>query len=122
MPAKPEDSVDSKVFEIFRAAFGERAQHLSATAPALAAKQAVRDAFLPDEDPKVADELGFHLADWGSDAAFVVALHLFPEQFTAEEIRAASHALAAHVPYHAAAAAQLLGYPGADFLDEHEKE
>jgi hypothetical protein len=83
-------------------------------------KNAVRDAFLSEETLEVAEELGYHLADWGSDAAFIVALHLSPERFTAEEIRASSRALAAHVPYHVAGAADLLGFPGADFLEKHQ--
>jgi hypothetical protein len=40
-----------------------------------------------DDEVLHADEIAFHLTDWSSKAAFLVALHLFPERFTPEEIR-----------------------------------
>ena len=70
---------------------------------------AVKEAFATELEPAQAEELGFHMADWGSDAAFVVALHLFPERFTPEEIGAATFDVALHVPYHLTRAADILG-------------
>ena len=58
-----------------------------------------------------AEEIGFHASDWAENAAFLVALHLFPEQFTAEEIRDGMESLACHIPYHVAGIADALNYP-----------
>jgi hypothetical protein len=51
-----------------------------------------------------------HVADWQGDAAFLVALHLFPERFTDEEIDEAVRSLLIHVPAHVIAAARLAGH------------
>ena len=59
---------------------------------------------------KKAEDIGFHLGDWAADAALVLALHMFPERFTGEEIRHAAESLAAHLPYHCAALGALFGY------------
>ena len=56
------------------------------------------------------DGIGFHLVDWQNDAAFIVALVLFPERFTDEEIREGVDRLLVHVPAHVLEAARLGGY------------
>jgi hypothetical protein len=65
-----------------------------------------------------ADEISFHLTDWNSEAAFLVALHLFPERFTPEEIREGVESFLLDVPAHVIAAARLAGYPIDDIFNE----
>ena len=124
MPNNPHDIARAKAEQLFREAFGERAERLFSSQSVASTMHKVRDAFSSDLPASQAEEVGFHMADWGSDAAFVVALHLFPERFTPEEIREATRMFAAHVPYHAAAAADILGFPGSDFIgsDAHTND
>jgi hypothetical protein len=63
-----------------------------------------------------ADQIAFHLTDWSSDAAFIVALHLFPERFTSEEIEAGVGLFLCHVPIHVIAAARLAGHQAEDLF------
>jgi hypothetical protein len=58
------------------------------------------------------------MVDWSYNAAFVVALHLFPERFTPEEIAAGIGMFCAHVPAHVIAAARLTGFPTEDLFLE----
>lgn len=57
-----------------------------------------------------ARDIGFHMADWNWDAAFVVAVHLFPERFTPDEIAAGVGLFLAHAPNHIRAACGLTGH------------
>jgi hypothetical protein len=102
-------SARRKVEEIFNAAFGENAARVFSAQNVAPTMQTVKQAFAPEMDSEKAEELGFNMADWGSDAAFIIALHLFPERFTAGEIRAATSALASHLPYHVTNVAEALG-------------
>ncbi|MGH2548563.1 MAG: hypothetical protein ACRDHN_04190 [Thermomicrobiales bacterium] len=61
-------------------------------------------------------DIAFHLTDWAADAAFLVALHLFPERFTAEEIADGIESFLIHAPNHVAAAAVLSGWPPKDIF------
>jgi hypothetical protein len=108
------ESVRAKVADIFREAFGERAALFKGGIPARAANDVLGAALAEDLDPLVADEVAFHLVDWEVDAAFVVALTLFPERFTAEELQAAVSMFLVHVPAHVLAAARLAGYDTRD--------
>jgi hypothetical protein len=69
-----------------------------------------------EEQVLQADTIAFHLTDWNADAAFIVALHLYPERFTPEEIEAGVGMLLSHVPSHVIAAARLAGHPVEDSL------
>jgi hypothetical protein len=115
-------SVREKVEAIFRELAGDRAATLDATAlPAgitstITAALAAEDA--GDEEILHADEIAFHLTDWSSEAAFLVALHLFPERFTYEEIREGVQAFLIHAPHHIFAAARLAGHPTDDIFRE----
>ena len=62
---------------------------------------------LPDEFVLRADTLSFHLCDWNADAAFLVALLLYPERFTPADIRTAIRSFMNHVPWHMSAAAEI---------------
>jgi hypothetical protein len=105
------ETAQQKVEAIFRDAFGERAARVFTHHNVAPTMEVVCEAFANELPPARAEALGFNMADWGRDAAFVIALHLYPERFTAEEIREATDCLAAHVPYHVSAVADLLDYP-----------
>ncbi len=69
-----------------------------------------------------ADQIGFHLVDWQADAAFIVALSLYPERFTDEEIREGVLAFLLHAPSHVVEAARLAGQPCDTFVPAKEQE
>ena len=110
----PHDSVREKVRQIFAEAFGSRADIFSGGVPARRANNALSLALAEDFDPAVADEIAFHMVDWETDAAFVVASLLFPERFTKEELQAGIDMFLIHVPAHVMAAARLSGNPAED--------
>lgn len=64
---------------------------------------------MDEYDLLTAGNLGLHMADWNSDAAFVVALHLFPERFTPKEIRDGVGLFLCHAPNHIRAACGITG-------------
>jgi hypothetical protein len=111
--ADSHDTVREKVGAIFRELAGERARTLDGTILPAAITSAITAA-LSSEDATEReilhkDEIAFHLTDWNYDAAFLVALHLFPERFTPDEIRAGVGLFLVHVPSHVIAAARLSG-------------
>lgn len=109
------DSLHSKLDSLFSELVGARAASLYADIPhdAVAAiTAALRN--LPAEN---AADLAFHMTDWNRDAAFVVALLLFPERFTTEEVREGLRSFLIHAPNHVAAAAKLGGWPVADIFE-----
>lgn len=98
-----------KVQAIFAAIAGtERAKWLRGDVPSRVMEQ-IAQAISSEHPPEIAGEIGFHLGDWQMDAAFLVALHLFPERFTPEEIRDGVRAFLIHAPQHIIAAARLAG-------------
>ena len=114
------DSVTKKVQELFIELVGARAESLKGNVPARKVNDIVGLALSEDSDPLVADQLAFHLVDWNSDAAFIVAVLLFPERFTKEELQAGVDMFLCHVPAHVMAAARLGGHEAKDiFLDEN---
>jgi hypothetical protein len=56
--------------------------------------------------------------DWTSDAAFLLALAMFPEEFSKKEIDAGTGVMLAHVPNHVAAAAKISGNQCRDIWKE----
>lgn len=109
-------SVRSKVVAIFREMATDRVSTLDGLAkPEIVA--IIGKALGSDHTPEVARDIGFHICDWKLDAAFVVAVHLFPERFTSNEIRAGVIDLVVHAPNHMAAAAKLAGHPIEDIFD-----
>lgn len=68
------------------------------------------------------DKIGFHLIDWQAEAAFIVALALYPERFTDEEIREGVEGFLIHAPSHVVEAARLAGFASDTFApDKNEK-
>jgi uncharacterized protein YoaH (UPF0181 family) len=69
---------------------------------------------LRKEHGEAARDIAFHLFDWTEDAWFIVAVFLFPDRFTAAEIRRGIAWFLIHAPNHIAAAAKLAGWPVTD--------
>src|SRR6267378_588763 len=104
------ESAKAKVLQIFTELAGSRAEALRGNVNAKAQNDILGRALASERDPLIADEMAFHMVDWNSDAAFVVAFLIFPERFTPEELDAAVDMFLVHVPAHVIAAARLGGY------------
>lgn len=110
------ERVRGKVSELFVELAGDRADQLDSAAIARNSIAALSTALSPDYGAGTAAKVAMHLADWNADAAFLVALHLFPERFTAEEIRAGVGHFLVHAPNHIREACRLTGqYVWEDF-------
>jgi hypothetical protein len=96
------------VAAIFAELVGDRAKRLDGSVIAEPAMSTI-DSALAGEYGEKAHDIAFHMADWNSDAAFVVAVHLFPERFTPDEIAAGIGLFLAHAPNHIRAACGLTG-------------
>lgn len=105
--------MDYKTHEIFTFA-GERRKNLHHHARDVIAT--IEEAIRSEYGDKAYD-IAFHLSDWISEAAFIVAVHLYPERFTVEEIREGVGRIIIHGPNHLAAAAALGGYPVEDVFE-----
>jgi len=103
------DSCSAKVEAIFSELVGDRARRISATSHPVASVAAIAASYAPDMDSQRAKDVAFHLSDWAGDAAFLIALHLFPERFTSDEIQAGIGMFFVHAPYRIAEAAALAG-------------
>ena len=112
--AKVHDNVEQKVKAIFRELVGERTDRLFVPIPP--ATEDIARTVATDFRDDTARDIAFHLSDWSSDAAFLLAVHLFPERFTREEIGAGVSMFLLHAPNHVAAAAKLYGHPVADIF------
>ena len=110
------DQLGDKVLAIFRALDHERADRLRGNRPAVELMETVRVGLADDYPDELASDVAFHLADWNADAAFLVALNLFPERFTREEISEGIRGLLIHAPNHLAAAAKLGGFAISDIF------
>lgn len=64
-----------------------------------------------------ASEIAFHLCDWNSDAAFIVAFLLYPERFKKDEIEAGVELFLIHAVAHVMAAAHWAHKPLEDVFD-----
>lgn len=103
------DTVEAKVAAVFAEMAGDRARRLDGGTMATPAMDAIGSALAGPYGAEVAADVGFHMADWNSDAAFVVALHLFPERFTAAEVAAGVGLFLVHAPNHIREACRLTG-------------
>ena len=117
--------IDKKVQSIFKKLVGDRAKILEGTRYPSEINKRITSALIEGDfysninDPVQLDGIGFHLVDWNSEAAFIVALLLFSDEFTDEEIRAGVDRFLVHAPAHCIEAARLGGYStGNPFPDE----
>lgn len=106
-------SARDKVVAIFRELAGDASERLAGDRYLADVNTRITAALTAgrDEDSIILhnDGIGFHLVDWQSEAAFLVALALFPERFTDEEIREGVEAFLIHAPSHVVEAARLAG-------------
>lgn len=112
MNVAPLDKATRKTRAIFVRAFGSRAALLFKGASTQTMMDTVSAAFARHISREKAADIGFHIGDWAKDAALVLALHMFPEKFTRDEIRHVADFVAAGMPYHSAALATHFGYDG----------
>lgn len=116
------DTVRRKVEAIFIELAQERELRVRGSLPGGVVHSAIKSALSAHIRDEVADEIAFHLVDWSYDAGFIVALHLFPERFTLEEIEAGIRLFLAHAPVHIIAAARMMGYPIDDIFVEGDDD
>lgn len=79
-----------------------------------ACQELIRRALGDELEAEAAEDVAFHLADWSADAAFLLALHLFPDQLTEDEVSEGLYELLITAPDHLAAAAKQFGQPVQD--------
>lgn len=112
-----------KALEIFKELVGERAARLSGSHFPADVNSRITAALLGHSDPPFEevqrkDRIGFHVVDWQAEAAFIVALVLFPERFTDEEICDGVENLLIHAPAHILEAARLAGFSTKNIFEE----
>ena len=107
MNADPNDSMREKVSAILSELAGNRARQLDGSVLSVQTREAIAAALAQEYGHDTAAKLGMHMSDWNGDAAFLVALHLFPDRFTPEEIRAGIGMLLIHAPNHIREACRL---------------
>jgi len=97
---------DDKVINIFKNLIGDKANNLRGDFYPAFANSAITEA-LKEEYPNLTEEkiietdsIGMNLVCWQRNAAFIVALCLFPEKFTKEEIQDEVQSLLIHMPDH----------------------
>jgi hypothetical protein len=119
--------VRDKVQSIFEKLVGDRAAILRGDRYPSEIRDRITSAILGGDlgsnldDPVELDGIGFHLVDWNADAAFIVAMLLFPDEFTDEEIRDGVELFLVHAPAHCMEAARLGGYSTENpFVDDDE--
>lgn len=103
------NSVEEKVRAIFSELAGDRAESLDGASIAHGAMDAITNALSDEYGAEKAADLAFHMADWNGDAAFIVALHLFPERFTRDEVNHGLLRFLIHAPNHIIEACRLTG-------------
>jgi hypothetical protein len=119
-------SVRRKVKDIFAELAPDRANAVAGDRLAKNIIFRIKEIFTEDYGDRKASTLGMHMSDWNQDAAFIVALHLYPERFTDEEIKVGIQLFLTHAPNHILAACKITdqhvwkNFPESD-PDEWEK-
>src|SRR5688572_29975858 len=113
-------SVRKKVAAIFSEIAPDRAARLCTGLCDGAFTDVVQPALTTQDGlpPPLAYDIAFHLSDWHVQAAFTVALHLFPERFTPAEISEGVLEFFSHAPLHVATGAALfdMSYDDAEYI------
>jgi hypothetical protein len=103
------DLMRQKVRDIFSELAPDKAKVLGGDRLAKNIIFRIKEIYTPEFGARNASTLGMHMSDWNNDAAFIVAMHLYPERFTDEEIRAGIEQFLIHAPNHIRAACQITG-------------
>lgn len=111
--AEWQGSIDlvAKVSDIFKELAGARAANLYPMLFPHEVRDTIKQALSDEFDAETADRIAFHLVDWNGEAAFLIALLLFPERFAPAEIRDGITSFLIHASNHVAEAARLGGFP-----------
>ena len=108
-------STREKVAAIFTELVGTQAERLSGSRYLADVNSRITSVLtkgdISDPDILRKDEAGLHIIDWQAEAAFIVALSLYPERFTDDEIEEGIISLLQHAPSHLVKAAKILDYP-----------
>lgn len=115
--SEPIDDCESTTTGIFVELVGDRATRLDPTQSQHEIIRRMSKVLAREFDPAVADDIAFHLSDWVADAAFLVALHLFPERFTDAQVEEGIESFLIHAPNHVGAAAALGEHPIEDIFE-----
>ncbi len=116
------DSVQEKVLRIFVELVGDRAARLDGSKLSTRAMDVMTAALAEEYGWEKAGDVALHMLDWNWDAAFIVALHLFPERFTAEEVQSALGLFLCHAPNHIREACRLTdSYVWKNFPDNDDR-
>lgn len=89
---------------------------LGGLAPTVEVDELIAGALRTEHGEARAWDIAIHLTEWHDQAAFLLALLVGPERFTAEEVRAGLADLMTFAPNHLAAAAHLAGRPVFDIF------
>lgn len=119
----PYDTVDDKVAAIWKKMSEERCERIGNREAQIQTTKLISKSLenqLSSTEASV--DVGFHLTDWMSDAAFLLAIHLYPEEFTSEEIEAGLGCFLIHVPNHVFAAAKFSKNPVSDIFSVGDSE
>ncbi len=103
--------INEKAVVIFRELVGERAVRVSSSRLATETMDRILEVLAPRFGVETANLIGCHIGECVGDAAFLVALQLFPERFTNDEIDDWLGCMMIDSPDHMAAAAKLYGTP-----------
>lgn len=110
---------DKKITDMFVEVVGDRANVLKGH------PHAIRDRICAalkstGTSEKIARDTAFHLTDINSNVAFLMAVYLFPERFTDEEIDNGVSSLIIHMPNHLFAAAKINDCPCEDIFSDQQ--
>lgn len=111
---------DEKVLTIFRELAGKRAERLMGSTSLTDSMDRIAIALHEGKEAtfEQSNEIGFHLMDWQNEAAFLVAIALYPERFTSEEIQDGVRGFLSHAPHHVLEAARQGGYETKNIFKE----
>lgn len=81
----------------------------------------VMRALLTEHGNDQAFDIAFHLSDWNEDGAALLAIQLWPEEFTQDEILEVIRDFLIHAPNHIAAAARAEGLSVNDIFKQNDQ-
>jgi len=119
----PHDTFSGKYEAIWKRLSPDRHNRIKDLAAQSEIISRIADSLVDIDDEQKRRDIGFHMTDWMYDAAFLLALHLYPEEFTDEEIEAGIGCFLVHAPAHIIAAARQSNNSTEDiFEDGTEKD
>lgn len=111
------ESSQKKVERILRNAFGAKAKKVGWSVPGFKTANVIESAFIRRLGKERAEKFAHDMSDWSGDAGAILVLHLFPERFNREEVKALLLGFMVHVPDHIKAASIHFDLPPSEFAD-----